>query len=519
MNKKVFKTKKVASYAIATNTTNLAGGIAYDTGAEHSLAQYACTGTFNGTYYASAKEETSTLIELANNVSPLFLAQCAVYSRKFGYMKDMPAVLLAVLSSRDSELFKKAFPLVCDNGKMVKNFVQVMRSGITGRKSLGSAPKKAISAWLNNSTPDYLLKQSVGNDPSLADIIKMVHPSPSDKERENFYGYLIGKKLDSRKKLPALVKAFEKFKTATPGSREIPDLPFQLLASSNLTDEEWKTIAKNGAWQFTRMNLNNFAKHNLFHDPMLVVEIAQKLTNKAEIQKSKVFPYQLFQAFRNTTDLPRSITNALQDAMDTSVENIPKINTEIHIGVDSSGSMGSPVINSYSQSGARVTCNEVASLFASSIFRVNDLAHVYQFDTSCSEVTGLNPRDSVISNAGKINRNGGGTDCASFIAKLNQTSAKGDLVIMISDNESWAGGQYGYRTGTMTQWEAYKKRNPKAVLVCIDLTPGRTAQAVGKDILLVGGFSDTVFTVISKFYESKGDNTFWVQEIKKVVSL
>lgn len=522
MNKNLFKTKtkskKTAAYVM---TTNQAGGVAFDTGSEHSLAQYACTGTFNGTYYSSAKQEMKTVIELANKVSPLFLAKCAVYSRKYGHMKDMPAVLLAVLSSRDTELFKKTFPLVCDNGKMVKNFVQVMRSGVTGRKSLGTAPKKAIKAWLANSTNDYLLKQSVGNNPSLGDIIKMVHPSPKDKETENFYAYLIGKGFDGRKKYPSLVVEFEKFKASKPDQREVPNLPFQMLSSQNLSDREWVEIAKNGAWQFTRMNLNNFAKHGIFKDASLRKLIVSRLTDEENIKRAKAFPYQLFQAFRNTMDLPRDVTNALQDAMDTSVSNIPSVDTTVHIGVDCSGSMGQAIVDSFSYSGNRVSCNDVASLFASAMYRVNSDSHVYSFDTKCIEVTPkLNARDSVISNGTKIGTRGGGTDCSCFIKKLNSTKATGDLVVMVSDNESWAGlNSSYYGTGYQEDWDRYKKRNPNAVLVCIDLTPGRTAQAVGKDILLVGGFSDNVFSVISKFYESRGDSSFWVSEINKAVTL
>jgi 60 kDa SS-A/Ro ribonucleoprotein len=44
-------------------------------------------------------------------------------------MKDVPALLVAVLSVKDRDLFKAVFPRVMDNGKMLRNFVQIMRSG------------------------------------------------------------------------------------------------------------------------------------------------------------------------------------------------------------------------------------------------------------------------------------------------------------------------------------------------------------------------------------------------------
>lgn len=70
-----------------------------------------------------------------------FVAKTAIYARERGHMKDMPALLLASLATRDVAVFARAFPRVVDNGKMLRNVV-ILRSGQVGRKSLGSRPKK-----------------------------------------------------------------------------------------------------------------------------------------------------------------------------------------------------------------------------------------------------------------------------------------------------------------------------------------------------------------------------------------
>ena len=57
-------------------------------------------------------------------------------------MKDMPALLLAELSRRDPALMDRVFDRVVDSPRMLRTFVQIVRSGATGRKSLGSAPKR-----------------------------------------------------------------------------------------------------------------------------------------------------------------------------------------------------------------------------------------------------------------------------------------------------------------------------------------------------------------------------------------
>ena len=88
---------------------------------------------------------------------------------------------------------------------MLRNFVQIMRSGATGRKSLGSLPKRLVREWFEARPAEQIFRQSVGQAPSIADILKMVHPKPADAEREALYGYFIGREINADK-LPGIVK-------------------------------------------------------------------------------------------------------------------------------------------------------------------------------------------------------------------------------------------------------------------------------------------------------------------------
>lgn len=192
---------------------NSEGAKAYAFSAEHALAQLAATGCLNSTFYATAEDQLDRVLTLAGQVSPRFVAQVALYARQKGAMKDMPAVLCAVLAVRDGELLERIFDRVIDSPKMLRNFVQVVRSGQAGRKSLGSRPKRLVRKWLDARTDEQLFSASVGNDPSLADILKMVHPKPRTPTRAALYGYLIGKPHDAGA-LPALVQEYEAFKAA-----------------------------------------------------------------------------------------------------------------------------------------------------------------------------------------------------------------------------------------------------------------------------------------------------------------
>ena len=43
----------------------------------------------------------------------------------------------------------------------------------------------------------------------------------------------------------------------------------------------------------TRMNLNTFQRHGVFHDAEMVELIANRLRDAEAIKRAKVFPYQL----------------------------------------------------------------------------------------------------------------------------------------------------------------------------------------------------------------------------------
>jgi 60 kDa SS-A/Ro ribonucleoprotein len=319
MNPSLFNTRN-ASLPVA-GTLNEAGGKAYAMGPQQKLAQYAATGCLNGTFYASAETQLAMVLEAAAACDPRFVAKTAVFARQRGFMKDVPALLAAHLAQRDPVLLRLVFDRVIDDGKMLRNFVQAVRSGVTGRKSLGTAPKRLVQKWLTARTDDQLLRASVGQQPSLADVVKMVHPKPGTPQRQALYGWLCSRKVEAEM-LPPLVQAFEAFKQSLDGP--MPEVPFQMLTALALTSAHWSGIARTASWTTTRMNLNTFARHGVFSDPALTSLIAARLRDPAEVRKARVFPYQLMAAYANVSaEVPSEVKDALEDAMETATQNVP----------------------------------------------------------------------------------------------------------------------------------------------------------------------------------------------------
>jgi len=533
-NKNLFKSQSNKNVIKPVNTVNNAGSVAYSFSDKAALAQLAVTGCFNGTFYVSAQDQLKHATELANKIvqkEPEFIAKLAIYAREEGKMKDMPAFLAAVLASKDSALLEAIFDRVIDSPKMLRNFVQILRSGATGRKSFGTRIKRLIQGYLESLTDEQLFKADVGNNPSLQDIIKMVHPKPGNKNRSAMYGYLLGKEY-SKKDIHPIVQEYEAFKKDLTNS--IPDVPFQMLTSLPLTDAHWVEIGKNMTWRQAKINLNTLQRHAALANNEVLTHVVNKLQDAGEVKRAKALPFELFSAYKHISDdMPGSVSVALQKAAEVALENVPAFSGKVYVLVDTSGSMKSPITGTRTNAKTgkvesfttKIRCVDAAALIASAILRKNPDAEVIPFDTQVHSAR-LNPMDSMMTNAEKLAKfGGGGTDCHKPLQHLNAKKAKGDLVIYVSDNESWVdssptSGIYSYYnngTATMQEWNQFKSRNKKAKLVCIDLTPNRTTQAGDReDILNVGGFSDSVFDVISQFIELGNNKDLWVKTIESV---
>ncbi len=526
-NKTLFKSL-IGKLMPATDALNEERAPAYALPPKHQLAQYAATGCLNTTFYAGADEQLAKVLELCAEVDAEFIAKTALFCRERGYMKDMPALLCAVLSVKDLRLLNAIFPRVIDNAKMLRNFVQIMRSGVVGRKSLGSAPKRLVREWLDARDPEALFKANVGQDPSLTDIVKMVHPKPKNDERAALFGYFIGREY-AADALPEVVRNFEAFKNGKKGEsgqeRDIPDVPFQMLTALELGTAEWTAIARRAPWQMTRMNLNTFARHGVFSQPGLSELIADRLRDAKAIVRARVFPYQLMVAYTMAAanaEIPQIVCNALQEAMEIATANVPEFPGKVYVFPDISGSMQSAVTGYRHGATTAVRCLDVAALIAATVLRKNPRAEVTPFESKVVEVR-LNPRDSVVTNAEKLAKlPAGGTNCSAPLEFLNQRRAKGDLVIYVSDNESWIDAPHygrfgGSATQTMKEWANFRRRNPEARMVCIDVQPYGTVQAKERaDILNIGGFSDQVWDVIAEFARGELNANHWVGVIESV---
>jgi len=535
-NKGLFASLK--SLLPRADARNEEGARAYALSPKHALAQLAATGCFNGVFYAEAEDQLATLLNLVNQIDDnVFLAKLAVYSRERAFMKDMPAALLLVLSKRDRDLFRQVFGRVVDNGRVLRTLFQMVRSGQFGRKSLSYALQRAFQRWLNEASVNRLLAASIGNDPSLRDILRMARPTPSDNARRALFGWLTDKEVAkwapaTVDNLPAEVRLLDAYRKSESADEQASMLTgarlrWDLLADAARGSTTWKAISRQMGPQALRMNLNTLLRHDVLSDRGMVDFVAAKIADAEEIRSSRQFPYQYLAAYLNADDaVPQKIKAALCEAAEIACGNVPELPGPVVIGLDVSGSMQS-LVTGHGARGAtsKVRCVDVAALFAAAILRRNPDSVVIPFDDKPYRAQ-VDPQDSILSLSARLAKyGGGGTNCSLPLSEATSTFGNRRFAgcVLVSDMESWIGaGRHG-STATMTAWQDFVKNqvrlqggdaSPK--LVCIDLQPYTTTQAPDRsDILNVGGFSDAVFSVVASFLSN--DAGRFVAEVEAVV--
>ena len=473
----------------------------------------------------------------------------------------------------------RVFDRVVDNGRVLRTVFQMIRSGQfknkagKGRVGLSSSLQRAFQRWLNTASVGKLLSASIGNDPSLRDILRMARPTPKDNARRAMFGWLTDKSIDkwapaTEADLPVEVQSLIAYRNSESEEAQaliaggLDNVRWDLLSDAAKGPTVWAALTRKMGPQALRMNLNTLLRHDVFSvvdrsaDPKtstadrsaypsitrmtdgavndnMVDYVADRIADESEIRRGKQFPYQYFAAYLNADDnVPQKIKTALHKAAEIACGNVPELPGPVVIGLDTSGSMSSAVTGNRGRGAtSKMRCIDVAALFAAAILRRNPDSVVIPFDTSAYDAK-MDPNDSILRIAERLAKyGGGGTDCSLPLVAANQKHAKRKFagIVLVSDNESWVGtGRHG-STGVMTAWEAFvanqrRLNEPQSAssrldscpkLVNIDLQPYQTVQACERaDIMNIGGFSDAVFNVISAFLAD--NNQRFVAEVEAI---
>jgi 60 kDa SS-A/Ro ribonucleoprotein len=464
-----------------TVVTNAAGGPGYAQSAKLEFVSILLTSFVQDQFYRSENGTILRVKELLKQVDPRFAAQAAVFARNEFGMRSISHIVAAEIANsvKGQSWTKDFFNVVC---RRADDPVEILAYYMaTYGKPIPNSLKKGLAAALQRFDHYQLAKyRRDGQAFKMIDAVNLIRP----------------------KETPAI-------KALMTGTLKPADTWETKLtqAGQAAEDEESKSEMKAQAWaEMIRekklgylaliRNLRNILQSA---DSELVSLVCEQLRNKDAIAKSLVFPFQIHTAYEVVGGLngsvSRKVMGALDDAIDLSCGNVPKLEGDSVVFLDVSGSMsGKPA--------------QIASIFAAVICKAWD-ADLIRFDDSAAYVN-YNRKDSTMSLSRGFQFSGGGTNMPSAIQAMNRKYSR---VLILSDMQTWVGGHaYG---NANTAMQAYtRKFGVKPFVYSFDLN-GQGTMAFPEDrVAAIAGFAgDKLFKIMSLLEQ---DRQAMVHTIEKV---
>lgn len=272
---------------------------------------------------------------------------------------------------------------------------------------------------------EYQLSKALGESKqvSMSDAIKLLHPDPTNSRvRKNFYKDIIEGKVkmgdDSKQVQSEIAKVNNK-------------------NSKTTKKDVVKSIDTSTVMAIVK-NLVALDRAGVLADKKAVDSIVAKLTDKKEVQKSRLLPFRFYSAYKEVSSLrssegKRRVLDALVEALDLSIDNLQDIVGYSAILIDLSGSMNHSI-----SSMSSVTAREVACVLGA-ICAKKGIADVYVFADKC-ELVEVSKKSTVMDIADKLIKTyvGGCTNLDTALRKIEASGTKYTNLIILSDGDCYS---------------------------------------------------------------------------------
>lgn len=444
----------------APDTVNFAGGRAFAQTAKLEFVSILLTTFLEDEFYRTEKQTTARIRELITKVNgPRFVAKAALYARNTHGMRSVSHLVAGELAkSVKGQSWTKHF-----YAEVVRRPDDVMETlgyylAVYGRP-IPNSLKKGLGAALGRFDEYQLAKYRRDHGVfKLVDAVNLVRPKSSAALS----------KLVRDELAPA--ETWETKLTQAGQGEAGGDVAAKSQAWAELVRER-----KLGYLALLR-NVRNI----LTHAPEVAKELCDQLTDERAVRRSLVFPFQFLSAVevlkQGNLQGSGKVMDALNQAVDLSLANVPKFEGSTLVALDSSGSMaGRP--------------QTIGSLFAAVLVKATG-ADLMVFSDDARYIS-LDRRDTTLTAAAGIPFAAGGTNFNAIFERANRAY---DRIVILSDMQGWLGG------GAPVQpFAAYQKRHAVTPRVySFDLKGNGTLQFPQERVYCLSGWSDRVFEIMQK---------------------
>lgn len=449
-------------------TRNKSGHVAYDMSDKNKLVTQVLTSFFNESkFYGDNSNELVQLAEKLAVTNPKFISNLARYARKEMHLRSVSHVLTCIVAhTNESKPFIRS--TVSDVVERADDITEIAACYLSMYgKPFPNGLKKALADAIGKFNAYQISKYNGGNKSfKFKDVLKLCHPKAKDDRQNELFKDIINDTLP----------------VATRWETE--------LSAHGNNKETWeKLIAGNKIGYMAMLrNLRNIINAN----PRNIQSVYNKLSDRNEVLKSKQLPFRFLSAYRS---LPAFVSNriidVLEDAIEYSVGNLPRLKGKTVIAIDVSGSMSDRISQK-----SDVVCGDIAMLLGLLATRICDEYMVFTFNNSISKLD-VSKRSPILETVSKKSYHGG-TSLELPLKYMNQYTLHADRLIILSDNEINSGWYGGYEKTCQPLADKYRQNiNPNLWVHAIDLQGYGTQQFIGKNTNIIAGWSERILEFIN----------------------
>ena len=562
-----FSTKKVA---VEPTETNFMGEKAFKLKEKEELVSTVMTTFLEDSYYEKQNKIVDRITNLLDKVDPLFAAKLAIYARNNGNLRSVTHLVSAYiarnLQNKDwaKRFYSKIIVRPDDMTEILSAYAKLNGMSDNDAKKIPNSMKKGFKEALEGLDAYRIDKYKMKTRSfSLVDLVRLFHPKATQKNAEAYKRLIEGKSLADLYSSKILEKEMTKAGQKTKDMTEKDKVEAKKEAITAVIDN---------VKGMPVMNLLRNLRNILLYAPDKVTEACEQLTIKDKIMNSRLLPFRFATAYSEIEKLSyyyteisstkssiqfedekssslcsenefrrnkEMVLNAIEKALEISCLNIPKLEGNVAILVDDSGSMrgdagGSSRVSAFS----KTSTSMIAHLFASMVMYRQDNVYLGLFGDKLINVPvkrDMRLLDYTKWTFEKGGECGGATEAGiyDFIRQVVKEKKKIDNVIVFSDCQIGSIHTKGYYGGysEFTAWFGYdssdrgkhfhelfkefRKINPNANFIVVNLRQSGSTSVFDKSqrILNIAGWSDKIFDVITS--QCKG----WDAMIKEIESI
>ena len=455
-------------------TTNRSGHAAYKMADKQKLVTQVLTSFFNEKkFYGDNTSEMQETIKRVVAADPQFVANLAVFARREFNMRSVAHVLVAYLAHEvnGKPYTRKVANAVALRGDDVTE-IMACYLDLFG-KPIPNALKKGISDAMQRFDEYTLAKyKGEGKAVKMRDLLCLCRPTPKDEAQSDMWKRLLNGELE------------------TPYTWET-----ELSAKGN-NAATWEKLIDSGKVGYMALlrNLRNILTAN----PRNVGKVLATIENPEMVKRSKQLPFRFLSAYKELENIGGSrVFDALENAVEASIANMPKLEGTTVIAVDTSGSMGSVISEK-----SKVRCYEIAMMLGLIANKICENSIFYTFDTNIQKYP-VSKRSGILYTTIHSSHCGGGTRMQLPFEKMIADNIKADRIIVLSDNECNC-GWWGKPVQTVA--DEYRRKTGNDIWVhAIDLQGYGTQQFHGKKTNVIAGWSEKVFAFIKIAEQGEGN--------------